>query len=634
MSERAIKVNPEAESYPTDHECRALVERILASAEFNRTKRLRDFLVYVVEHKLAGESQQVSEVYIGQRVFGRPPNYNPGEDSIVRTEARNLRQRLERYFAGEGIDERLILEIPRGGYVPVFRPRPAPAKEPIPPPPPATRRTMWIWLGGALTAAAGLTFLWRLQATIDPGDPGPARPLSRQVGALQLDSSDPRLVRAFASARQRALGYVYTGDAIGDWYDSTAGNRYAFCMRDASHQSTGAALLGLTGHTRNMFRRFAGSIARTRDWCGFWEINKDGFPAPADYRSDQDFWYCLPANFDLMQAAYRQFLWTNDRSYFDATFSDFYDRTVTSYVEAWDRDGDGIMESRPAPRYRGIASYYQEEPRPLVGADLVAAQYRGYLVYAAIQERKGAKGSLSQKLAGQYRSKAEALRARFNAEWWNPLQNRYYASILPDGKYFDGYIADANVFTLRFGIAEPGAKTEAALDALEKIRPAFDQTLSYIPELLFEYGRNESAHRLFLELADPDFQSAVMPEIVFAAVAAVGTGLMGLSPDAPNATVETQPRLPEEVAWVRLSRAPVLDNEVAVYHRGVTETTFTNQSGPLVYWKASFPAKAGGQIFVDGEPVPSAVEERANRQAVVSAVAPVKPGQARTAQYR
>ena len=89
-------------------------------------------------------------------------------------------------------------------------------------------------------------------------------------------------------------------------------------MRDTSHQSTGAAVLGLSGHTLNMLHRFAGSISQTRDWCGFWEINKDGFPAPADYQDDRHFWYCLPANFDVMQACYRQFLWTGDRTYLDA----------------------------------------------------------------------------------------------------------------------------------------------------------------------------------------------------------------------------------------------------------------------------------------------------------------------------
>jgi len=93
------------------------------SKEFQRTTRLRGFPALRVGSQTRGGAQEITEALIGQRVFGRPSTYNPGDDSIVRTEARNLRQRLERYFAGEGAVEPILLEIPKGGYVPVFRPR-------------------------------------------------------------------------------------------------------------------------------------------------------------------------------------------------------------------------------------------------------------------------------------------------------------------------------------------------------------------------------------------------------------------------------------------------------------------------------------------------------------------------------
>jgi len=625
-------IEPEL-SVPAE-QCRALVDRILESDEFRRTSRLRDFLRYVVERKLAGAPQDVTEVLIGQAVFGRPASYNPGEDSIVRTEARSLRQRLERYFSSDGSDEPFVLEIPRGGYLPIFRPRNPPDAEVAPSPgSPFTRRRI-LWATGGL--AASLTAIW--VAVSRQRDPAAVRNTSgRPAGAVELESSDPRLVRSFQGAKQRALAFAYTGDPVGDWYDSTAGNRYAFCMRDASHQSAGAAVLGLSGHTLNMMRRFAASIALSRDWCGFWEINKDGFPAPVDYKDDADFWYCLPANFDVLQTCYRQFLWTNDAAYFDSVFSNFYDRTVTSYVAAWDRDHDGVMESPLKPRRRGMASYYQEDPVVLVGADMLAAQYAGYLAYASIQERKGVAGSLSNKLAEQYRSKAQALKIRYSAEWWNELQNRYYSSILPDRRYYSDYVADTNMFSLLFGITEEGLKTEAALDSLEKIRPRYDQTMSYFPEVLYQYGRNDVAYQFLLELTDPGFRSRGMPEIAYAVVGAVATGMMGFAPDAPHATLETLPRLPASVEWVRLARVPVLSNEVTVRHRGVSETAFTNVSGPLVHWKVCFPvarAQRTAHIVVDGAPVPASFEQRANRQVVVSAVVPVKPGQTRTSHYR
>lgn len=617
----------------TDQECRALVQKIVASNEFHRATRLRDFLSYVVDRKLARAPQEVTESLIGHRVFGRPSSYNTGEDSIVRTEARLLRQRLERYFSKEGASEPIVLEIPKGSYVPVFFRRDHALEIPPPPPKPVpSRRRVALWLSLlACTLVAGVS-LWRLMR-VHPQRATGLPALVQTAGAVEIESSDAQLVRSFEWAKQRALGYTYSGDAVGDWYDSTAGTRYAFCMRDVSHQSTGAAVLGLTSHTRNMLRRFASSISESRDWCGFWEINKDGFPAPVDYQDDHHFWYCLPANFDVMRACYRQFLWTGDRAYFDSVFSNFYDRTVTDYVAAWDRDRDGIMESSPQVRPRGIASYHQQQTNLLVGADLIAAQYVGYQTYAAIQQQKGTRGSLSDSLALEYLAKAQALRLRYNTEWWNPIQNRHYSTMLADHRFYQGYFAESNLFALLFGLTEEGLKTDAALDSLEKNRPTFDQNLSYYPEILFRYGRNDSAYRYLMELTDPNFRSRGMPEIVFAVVGATATGLAGISPDARQHTVETLSRLPKEVQWVKLVRVPVLENEVTVRHRGVAETTFTNQAGPPIQWKASFPLQptdTQAQLLLDGKPVRANIELGVNRQRVMSALVPVGSGQTRT----
>jgi hypothetical protein len=62
----------------------------------------------------------LNEQNIGVQVFGRPRGYNSNDDNIVRNYARTLRRRIEEYFATEGRHEPLRLEIPRGGYVPVF----------------------------------------------------------------------------------------------------------------------------------------------------------------------------------------------------------------------------------------------------------------------------------------------------------------------------------------------------------------------------------------------------------------------------------------------------------------------------------------------------------------------------------
>jgi len=97
-----------------------LARRIVASRSFEKSSFLVSFLLYVCERELSGRGREINEHQIGVKALGRPASYNPGEDNIVRNYARLLRKRLEEYFATEGKAEVLRVEIPRGGYVPVF----------------------------------------------------------------------------------------------------------------------------------------------------------------------------------------------------------------------------------------------------------------------------------------------------------------------------------------------------------------------------------------------------------------------------------------------------------------------------------------------------------------------------------
>jgi hypothetical protein len=101
----------------------ALVERIAGSSHFKSSVRLSQFLLYVAECAIREAPEEATEQQIGIRVFGRPPGYNSSEDSIVRTHARLLRQKLDSYFAEEGANEKILLEMPKGHYVPTFQPR-------------------------------------------------------------------------------------------------------------------------------------------------------------------------------------------------------------------------------------------------------------------------------------------------------------------------------------------------------------------------------------------------------------------------------------------------------------------------------------------------------------------------------
>ena len=101
-----------------------LVERVASSPYFQKSIRLRQFLSFVCEQSLLGNTDSIHEVQIGHFVYGKRPDYNASEENIVRVEARRLRKGLERYFAREGKNEPFEIRMPKGGYVPVFHSRP------------------------------------------------------------------------------------------------------------------------------------------------------------------------------------------------------------------------------------------------------------------------------------------------------------------------------------------------------------------------------------------------------------------------------------------------------------------------------------------------------------------------------
>ncbi|MEO6966769.1 MAG: hypothetical protein ABI076_12885, partial [Acidobacteriaceae bacterium] len=82
-----------------------LVQRVVSSKHFSTSSRLREFLLYVGQCAILGSPEAATEQQIGIHVFQRPPGYNSNEDSIVRTHARLLRQKLGEYFTGEGAAE-------------------------------------------------------------------------------------------------------------------------------------------------------------------------------------------------------------------------------------------------------------------------------------------------------------------------------------------------------------------------------------------------------------------------------------------------------------------------------------------------------------------------------------------------
>ena len=104
---------------PADAVLRQL-RKVLASAEFCSARSRARFLEYVVTRTLSGEEDSLKEYTIGVEVFDRGPAFDSRADGVVRTQAGLLRRHLERYYAGDGKHDPVVIVVPKGHYVPKF----------------------------------------------------------------------------------------------------------------------------------------------------------------------------------------------------------------------------------------------------------------------------------------------------------------------------------------------------------------------------------------------------------------------------------------------------------------------------------------------------------------------------------
>jgi hypothetical protein len=454
---------------------------------------------------------------------------------------------------------------------------------------------------------------------------------------LELRSSDARLVQSFNWAKQQAMAYVFDGDPVGPWYEAALPGRRAFCMRDVSHQVAGAQALGLSKYTHNMLRRFAENISASRDGCSYWEINYLNQPAPIDFKSDAEFWYNLPANFDVLDACYRMFLWTEDRSYIeDPAFLNFYDHTVTYYVSQWDLGVDRIMARRnpvqTSPFFRGDPSYEESRRDMVLGVDLLATQYAGYRSYAAIQAIRGDEGA-----AQLYLRSALDVKGLINRAWWNPAEGYFFAFLDKDRRFQGRAGADL----LYRDVAEEGPKAQGALDTLlKKMRnePASEvEPESHYAEILYRYGKPDAAYAEIMDLTRPGRERQEYPEVSYSVIGAIVNGLMGINvePDVPiedvalgkpfETVVRTLPQLTARTSWAELRNVPIGDGSITVRHYGEQRTVLINHEAKDLNWEAAFPGSFVA-LVVNGKSTNAHTELRHLGRAVTWVRIQVKPG--------
>lgn len=108
---------------PHAQRMREAVALVLASPAFIKAPRMRQLLRFLVDARLRGDTEQLSEYGIGLAVFRRDPGqYDTAADPVVRVQMGRLRERLGAYYRMAQVPAALRIEIPRGGYLPQLGP--------------------------------------------------------------------------------------------------------------------------------------------------------------------------------------------------------------------------------------------------------------------------------------------------------------------------------------------------------------------------------------------------------------------------------------------------------------------------------------------------------------------------------
>ena len=123
MTKRNSGSELQVSAKPSPEQVRTQVDKMLASRVFARSERLCRFLRFCVELTLEEKSDQLKEQLVGVEVFDRKGDYDPRTDPIVRVEARRLRSKLKEYYTSSGRPDCVLIELPKGAYVPSFRMR-------------------------------------------------------------------------------------------------------------------------------------------------------------------------------------------------------------------------------------------------------------------------------------------------------------------------------------------------------------------------------------------------------------------------------------------------------------------------------------------------------------------------------
>lgn len=105
---------------PTPEDVQKQLSKIIHSKAFRHALALQRLLQYLISKALEDPFADIKEYTVGMEVFERGPDYDPQNDTIVRVQIHRLRLKVKEYYESEGIADPILVDIPKGHYIPRF----------------------------------------------------------------------------------------------------------------------------------------------------------------------------------------------------------------------------------------------------------------------------------------------------------------------------------------------------------------------------------------------------------------------------------------------------------------------------------------------------------------------------------
>lgn len=475
---------------------------------------------------------------------------------------------------------------------------------------------------------------------------------------ITLKSDNTLLENAFNWAQNKIKQFVVTGTKQGDvnrgdggkWYGPNnktavkpkydwakpkdyipafwAGyyDRTAFYIRDFVHQAAGAHLANLDEEIYSMYKTFIDSACEETGGYALWAFNFDGSIYYMDTPNYKSFVRELTAQFELVELAYRLYLWTGDRRYVeDEKILEFTENILTDFIDNQDgivfEEKNGIPEGK-GDIWQGSATYNERGFHAAEAGDCIAAMYQAILAYSEILNIRNDKEESKCQ-----RERAEKLKEYFNSDW-SVIEGSdayCYAIDVNGKKHYKWYKKRSEihggaslVFIPLKELAESGKRTDRLLDYIHhcesdaKLCEDNIESYTYLPQIFFPYNQNNRAwHWMKYIINRKDFPhehksqgtNGDYPEISFTLLEHTISGLIGIRPNSDKNAILTFPHLPDEINFIKAENIPIGNFTVNITVRK-NEITLSNNGSCIIKWSGGFYDNIQ-RLYVNGNAVNS-----------------------------